>query len=214
MGISNIFDSSVTCKQVFDLEGFVNFYLQLVNKNLNYLDVHSINTSLISVAVADELNVPGFDLNLLKYGSLLHDIGKLMVPAEILNINRELTMSEFDIIKTHTISGYISLNNFSFMPKEFKMIALTHHYRNGFGYPKKITFGEEIDPLFANIISVADSLSAIMEPKKYKKDMTVDLAYSIISDKNNERNFGLDDKILDVLKFVIEHNKIELKKYF
>jgi HD-GYP domain-containing protein (c-di-GMP phosphodiesterase class II) len=66
-----------------DIDEFVNFYLKTVNRNLNFLGTHSENTAIVSVSLAKQMGFKCPDIKLLKYGSLLHDIGKLFLPADV-----------------------------------------------------------------------------------------------------------------------------------
>jgi HD-GYP domain-containing protein (c-di-GMP phosphodiesterase class II) len=207
-------------KQIFDadldinLGEFVQFYLKVVNRNLNHLGIHSENAAIVSVALAKQMNFKCPEVKLLKYGSLLHDIGKLFVPAEILNSSRPLTYTEFEIIKTHTVAGYEALDNFKTIPKEIKLLAMKHHYRYGFGYPKHLIYDNGIDQTLIDILTIADSFSAIMEPRIYKKGVTELEAYEIMTDETNEKNKGLNQEVMDNLKYLVDKQKITLKEFF
>ncbi|MHB1681020.1 MAG: HD-GYP domain-containing protein [bacterium] len=196
------------------IEEFVKFYFKIVNRTLNHLGKHSENTQIVSTALAETLRIKSSDKKLLKYGALLHDIGKLFVPAEILNSSSTLNKIEFEIIKTHTVSGWDALDNFTTLPNEIKIFALKHHYRNGFGYPKQIMYKNDIDPLLVDILTIADSFSAIMEPRVYKKPVLESEAFLIISDSENEKNAGLNPNILDKLKYLIDNQKIIMNSFF
>ena len=197
-----------------DIDEFVNFYIKTVNRNLNFLGTHSKNTSIISENIAGVLAVKCPEKKLLKYGAILHDIGKLFVPAEILNAGRSLSSTEFEIVKTHVVFGYEILEHFENL-KDIKSFALNHHHRNGFGYPKHINFGNiEIDPLLVDILTVADSFSAIMEPRIYKKPINELQALEIIKDTNNEKNAGLNFEVLEALTYLVDNDRISLSSFF
>ncbi len=196
------------------IDEFVNFYLKIIDRRLNHLGTHSINTSICADLLAKRLGFKPSTLKLLKYGSLLHDIGKLSLPTEILNSSRSLSLEEFEIIKTHPVSGYEILNNFITIPKDIKTLAFKHHYRNGFGYPKQIIYENGIDPILVDILTVADSFSAIMEPRVYKETVSGEKAYEIMSDETNDRNKGLNLDVMANLKYLIDNKKINLEKFF
>ncbi len=197
-----------------NIDEFISFYIKMINRNLNLLGVHSQNTASLSVILASEFGFNHFDIKTLNYGALLHDIGKMFVPAEILNASRMLTPVEFEIIKTHTVAGWEALDNFKSLPPEIKSFAISHHHRNGFGYPKYLMYSIDIDPVLIDILTVADSFSAIMEPRVYKEKTTFIKSYEIITDKENPKNNGLNFDILDRLKFLIDNNKIKLENFY
>ncbi|MCL5423473.1 MAG: HD domain-containing protein [Candidatus Marsarchaeota archaeon] len=197
-----------------DIDEFVNFYIKTVDRNLNFLGTHSRNTSIISENIAKFLNVKCPEKKLLKYGAILHDIGKLFVPAEILNAGRPLSSIEFEMIKAHAVFGYEILEQFESL-KDIKSFALNHHYRNGFGYPKHINFGKnEIDPLLIDILTVADSFSAIMEPRVYKKSLNESQALEIIKNPDNDKNAGLNSEVLEALTYLVDNDRISLSSFF
>jgi putative nucleotidyltransferase with HDIG domain len=196
------------------IDEFVKFYLKLVNRNLNHLGTHSENTASVSTALAKSMGYKAADIKLLKYGALLHDIGKLFTPAEILNSSRALTGIEFEIIKTHTLFGYEVLASFKSFPEEIKYFAVKHHYRHGFGYPKPLIYDNGVDQTLIDILTIADSFSAIMEPRVYKNNVTPEGTFEIMSDETNDKNKGLNQGIMECLKYLIDDNKINLKGFF
>ena len=112
--------------------------------------------------------------------ALLHDIGKIGVPVEVLNKQGKLTDDEFNIIKSHTTLGYETLKDISIMP-ELAVGAQAHHERpDGRGYPNHLK-GEEI-PRVAQIIAVADCFDAMYSNRPYRKRMNFDKVVSIIKE--------------------------------
>jgi energy-coupling factor transport system substrate-specific component len=194
------------------IDDFIRFYFRLANKNLNFLGTHSENTTIISCDVAAQMDFKGQELELLRTGSLLHDIGKLFVPAEILNASRKLTDSEFELIKTHTVAGF-NCFDFKVMP-EIKTFCLLHHYRDGHGYPDFNLQKINIDKILIDILTIADSFSALVEPRIYKKSTSFLNALEILDNKDCKKNKGINLEILDVLKYLINSEKITLKDYF
>ena len=197
-----------------NIEEFIKFYLAIANRNLNHLGKHSENVQIISSAIAENYGIKPPERQMLKYGALLHDIGKMFVPAEILNAGRTLTSVEFEIIKTHTEAGWNALDFFHNLPAEMKILAMTHHHRNGYGYPKQFIHKVDIDALLVDILTVADSFAAIMEPRVYKKSLNEEQALTVINDPDNDKNAGLNGEILEVLERLAENKKISLKSFF
>jgi energy-coupling factor transport system substrate-specific component len=110
--------------------------------------------------------------------ALLHDIGKIGVPSEVLNKPGKLNDEEFRTIKSHTTLGYEALRDISIMP-ELSIGASAHHERpDGKGYPNGLT-GEEI-PRVAQIIAVADAFDAMYSNRPYRNRMNFEKVVSII----------------------------------
>jgi putative nucleotidyltransferase with HDIG domain len=196
---------------------FLTFYFKLAEKNLNHLNTHSENTTVVSLALGAELNYKSAELKLLKYGALFHDIGKLFVPAQILNASRKLTVPEFELIKQHTVLGYEILFYFNYFT-DIKYFCLLHHFRDGNGYPSElktdINLDINIDNKLIDILTIADSFTAICEPRIYKYHNSLLDSFSIINNKNDKKNAGINFEILDILKYLIDNNKIILNSYF
>ena len=111
--------------------------------------------------------------------SMIHDIGKIAVPAEILSKPTKLTDLEFDLIKTHSQSGYDILKDIEF-PWPLADFVLQHHERmNGSGYPQGLK-GDDI-LLEARIMAVADVVEAIASYRPYRPALGIDLALKEIS---------------------------------
>ncbi|MER2152463.1 MAG: HD domain-containing phosphohydrolase, partial [Candidatus Limivicinus sp.] len=112
--------------------------------------------------------------------ALLHDIGKVGIPPEVLNKAGKLTDEEFETIKSHVTKGYETLKEISIMP-ELAVGAQAHHERpDGKGYPNHLK-GDEI-PRVAQIIAVADCFDAMYSNRPYRNRMNFDKAVSIIKE--------------------------------
>ncbi len=197
-----------------DVEEFIKFYLAVANRNLNHLGRHSENVQIITDAIAKNTGIKPLERQILKYGALLHDIGKIFLPAEILNAGRTLTSVEFEIIKTHTMFGWNALDFFHSLPAEIKTFAMTHHHRNGHGYPKQFIHKVDTDTLLVDILTAADSFAAIMEPRVYKRPLNKAQALAVINDPDNDKNAGLNRGVLEVLKHLVDNEKISLNSFF
>ena len=112
--------------------------------------------------------------------ALLHDIGKVGIPDNVLNKPGKLTDEEFELIKSHAARGYDVLKNISLMP-EIAIGAQAHHERpDGKGYPNGLKC-EEI-PRVAQILAVADCFDAMYSNRPYRPRMNFDKAVSIITE--------------------------------
>jgi putative nucleotidyltransferase with HDIG domain len=135
----------------------------------NYDDttyVHSLNVALICNIIGKWLNFNQEDLEIITLSGILHDIGKLMIPNDIITKPAKLTDEEFSTIKTHTIRGY-NLLKAMHIDSRIKHAALMHHERcDGSGYPYGF-YNEQIDP-FAKLVAIADVYDAMTCARVYR----------------------------------------------
>lgn len=128
--------------------------------------VHSMNVALICNLFAHWLKYSPEDSGILTLAGLLHDIGKMMIPPEILKKPGKLTEEEYQIIKSHPSLGYDILKNQKVDPR-IATAALHHHERcNGTGYPDALTL-KQIEP-FAKIVAIADVYDALTANRVYR----------------------------------------------
>jgi energy-coupling factor transport system substrate-specific component len=131
--------------------------------------------------------------------ALLHDIGKVGVPPEVLNKPGKLTDEEFVTIKSHASKGYEALKEIRIMP-ELAVGAQAHHERpDGKGYPNHLK-GEEI-PRVAQIIAVADCFDAMYSNRPYRNRMNFDKAVSIIREVSGTQ---LTSDVVDAFLRLVE----------
>jgi putative nucleotidyltransferase with HDIG domain len=120
------------------------------------------------------------EIEALKAGALLHDVGKIAVPDYILNKPGKLTAAEFDKMKIHTVVGAQIMERINF-PYPVVPIVRHHHERwDGNGYPDSLK-GEKI-PITARVLTVADCFDAVREDRQYRKGMTRDEACQYLSE--------------------------------
>ncbi|MEI7474159.1 MAG: HD-GYP domain-containing protein [bacterium] len=135
-----------------------------------YTFSHTINVSTISSAIALTMKMSEKEIEDLSLGALLHDIGKMRIPIEILNKPGKLEPEEFDIMKSHTVHGYKIITNEMYLPEKIAKVALEHQEKyGGTGYPNKLK-GKEIS-VFAQIASIADVFDALVSKRVYKQPM-------------------------------------------
>lgn len=135
-----------------------------------YIFTHSYNVTLYSLAIGLELDLPEKELETLGLGAILHDVGKINIPDEILLKPGKLTDDEFEIVKQHSEVGFQLLKNVHNLSLLVAHSAYQHHERlNGSGYPRGIK-GNEIH-LFGKIIAVADVFDAVTSNRVYRKAM-------------------------------------------
>jgi len=177
---------------------------KLIDMRDPYTAYHSKNVARYSSAIAKEMKLSKKLMNQLYTGGLLHDIGKIGVPENIINKPGSLTVEEFEMIKQHTVLGYELIKD---IPEIKKMgipdMVLYHHERyDGTGYPKGLK-RDEI-PLVARIMAVADSFDALTTNRVYRDKVNIKDAL-----KEIEKNKGLqfDPEVVDAfLKVALSQN--------
>lgn len=136
--------------------------------NLTY--VHSLNVAIYSLTLGVALGLPDSMLLDLGIGALLHDVGKMWVPTEVLNKAEKLTAEETAIMQTHTELGHELLIRQPELSYQIAHCAFQHHERlNGTGYPRRLQ-GPEIH-LYAKIVAVADVYDAMVINRPYRPGM-------------------------------------------
>ncbi len=132
-----------------------------------YTHNHSRNVSIYARAIAEALELPDSEMEILQRAAILHDIGKIAIPEAILNKPDRLTPEEFDIMKTHPVCGVRILENIKEMEPIIQGIRYHHERHDGKGYPDGLQ-GEGI-PRMARILAVADTYEAITTDRPYRK---------------------------------------------
>ncbi len=139
-----------------------------------YTAGHQHRVSELAVAIAKQMGLNEFRVEGLRLGSLLHDLGKVAIPAEILTRPGQLQETEFELIKAHPKSGYAIVRDVPF-PWPVKEMVLQHHERiDGSGYPDGLKKEEII--LEARILAVADVVEAITSHRPYRPALGIDVA--------------------------------------
>jgi putative nucleotidyltransferase with HDIG domain len=131
-----------------------------------YTAGHSERVSRFAVAMGEELKLDGEALETLRLGALLHDIGKIGVPDEVLRKPGVLSAAEFESIKTHPVAGARILRSIPFLASHIPIVELHHERPDGLGYPYGLR-GDEI-PLAARIVHVADAFDAMTSARAYR----------------------------------------------
>jgi putative nucleotidyltransferase with HDIG domain len=131
-----------------------------------YTAGHSERVSIFAVAMGEELKLDLDARETLRLGALLHDIGKIGVPDEVLRKSSALTAAEFETIKTHPSAGARILRSIPFLAPHIPIVELHHERPDGLGYPYGLR-GDDI-PLAARIVHVADAFDAITSARAYR----------------------------------------------
>ncbi len=144
--------------------------ISLVNSKDRYTFGHSERVMTYALALAEKMNLTEDELDLLRYGAALHDIGKIKIDTELLNKSDFLTKEEWETMKLHTIYGAQLVETISDFREIVPIIRFHHENYDGSGYPDGLQ-GEEI-PLLARILRIADSFDAMTTDRPYKKALS------------------------------------------
>ena len=144
-----------------------------------YTKGHSTSVSRYAVALARALNLPEKEVSRIELGGLLHDVGKIGIPENILKKTAGLNDEEWKIMKQHpTIGAEKVLQPNPLLHDLIPIVKYHHEQWNGKGYPEGLA-GEEI-PLAARIVAVADTYHALISDRPYRKGMSVEKACEIL----------------------------------
>jgi putative nucleotidyltransferase with HDIG domain len=140
---------------------------ELIGEDDEYTGAHSQGVVSLSVAIADELGLGEEQRRLVEFGALLHDVGKIGVPKEIVNKSGVLSDDEWDVMRRHTIVGQRMLDRVGGALKDVGEVVRASHERwDGSGYPDGLE-GEQI-PIAARVVCAADAFSAMTTDRPYR----------------------------------------------
>lgn len=165
-----------------------------------YTGEHSYGVIALSLEIADELGLDEDERRLVEFGALLHDVGKIAVPKEIINKEGPLDEEEWKVMRQHTIAGQQMLNKVGgSMADVGTIVRASHEHWDGKGYPDGIA-GEEV-PLAARIVSVADAFSAITTTRPYRRAQSPEAA---IKELRACAGTQFDPEVVEALVAVLE----------
>lgn len=165
-----------------------NHLMELANSLAGAIDAkdpytkgHSTSVSRYSEALARAINLPEDEVQRIKLGALLHDVGKIGIPENVLKKPDKLSDEEWNIMKQHPVIGAEKVLAPNEALRDLIPMVKYHHERiDGKGYPEHLK-GEEI-PLAARIVAVADTYHALISDRPYRKGLSVDTACKILQD--------------------------------
>lgn len=173
----------------------------IVEERDPYTAGHQERVANLSVAIAQVLNLSEEQISGIRMAGMIHDVGKMKVPAEILSKPTQLSHIELELIKTHAEVGYRILEPIAF-PYPVAMIAYQHHERiNGSGYPQGLK-GDEI-LIEARILAVADVVEAMATHRPYRPALGIDAALKEIE---NNRGLLYDSDAVDACLKLFREN--------
>ncbi len=145
----------------------------------DYIYAHSVNTCVLSVLIAVNLDYPEGKLTDLALGTMLHDVGMMMLPDALLMKMGNLTPEESKQVQQHPEDGFNILRTVREIPITVAHIAYQHHERvDGKGYPRNLTADKILE--FAKVAAVADTFDALVSDRPYRKGMVPHEAYEVM----------------------------------
>ena len=147
---------------------------QIIDARENSLLGHSLTVAKYATALGAKLDFSSEEMDDLKRGSLLHDIGKLGISEVILQKPGKLTEEEFEVIRGHSLIGYKILENNKGMKKVAEIVIQHHEQYSGAGYPNQLKAEEIL--IEARIVALCDALDTMLSTRPYKQGWTIDKA--------------------------------------
>ena len=171
------------------ISGDVTLGLNSIKTYDNYTFQHSIDVAIVSIMIGRKIGLPTKRLHELGVGCLLHDIGKVFIPEDIVNKPGKLTPEEFDAIKMHSSIGYELAKGVASIGILPPHVAFQHHEKqDGSGYPRGLTGNNRLmiskEPrtihLYGSIAAVADVYDALSSDRPYRKALTPEKVIEIM----------------------------------
>ena len=186
------------------LDGSIQMAAAVTEMRDPYTAGHQQRVARLATAIAREMGLSGEQVDGVHFGSLIHDVGKISIPAEILSRPGRLTEIEFMLIRTHPEAGYGMLKGIDFPWPVARMILQHHERLDGSGYPSGLK-GDEII-LEAKILVVADVVEAMSSHRPYRPGLGIEAALEEI-----ERGRGVyyDPQVVDVCMRLFRSKKFD-----
>ncbi len=158
--------------------------LTALKKYDNYTFTHMVNVSALTMAQARALNLDGALLREFGFAALMHDIGKVNTPLEILNKPDRLTGAEFEVMKRHVVDGAHILRRTPEMPALAPIVAFEHHLRLDLsGYPQNV--GARTLNLCTMIVTIADVFDALRSNRAYRQGLATSRVRAILGEQDS-----------------------------
>lgn len=155
------------------------FWMTKIKNQDEYTAEHCLRVGILAITFGRHLQLSPEELEMIGLCGMLHDVGKMKVPNSILNKEGPLTDDEFEIVKEHTVLGYIFLKEHGGIAEQVCTAAYNHHESLvGDGYPRQIDAAYL--SLYDRIIAIVDSFDAMTSDRCYRKGMSADKASSIL----------------------------------
>ena len=152
-----------------------------------YTYTHSVSTMVYALMIARKLNYSEQKMTILGMGTLLHDIGKMLIDKDVMFKEGELTQQEYQYVKMHALYGYQAMRRITTLPEQVRQIAYMHHERlDGTGYPQGL-MGSDLNE-YVRIVSIADVYDALTTDRCYRKKWPANKAMDFLLE-HSEKEF-------------------------
>jgi len=178
-----------------NLAGLTSLICRVIDFRSRFTATHTSGVAASAVALAELAGFSEFDCSQMEVAGYIHDLGKLAVPAEILDKNSMLTKEEFDIVRTHTFHTDNILKPIRSFDTIRKWGALHHERLDGSGYPFHLTSKDL--PTGSRIVSVADAFVALTENRPYREGLDRKEVLMLLG--KMVHNAALDNEIVELL---------------
>jgi putative nucleotidyltransferase with HDIG domain len=185
----------------------INSMATALEKRDPYTAGHQQRVAKLATRIAGELGLDDDRIEGILLGAMIHDLGKIYVPAEILNRPGRLSPAEFEIIKSHSQVGYDIMKDIEFPWPVAQMIYQHHEKLDGSGYPNGLK-GDEII-LEAKIMAVADIVEAMSSHRPYRAALGIEVA---IDEIRKQRGITLDADAVDACIALVEQHGFTFDK--
>ncbi|MGE0041215.1 MAG: HD-GYP domain-containing protein, partial [Vicinamibacterales bacterium] len=157
--------------------------LTALKRHDTYTFTHMVNVAALSMAMARSLNLDGPMLREFGFAALMHDIGKVHTPTEVLNKPDKLTKDEFQIMKRHVVDGAHILRRTPEVPALAPVVAFEHHLKQDLsGYPEKV--GARTLNLCTMVVSIVDVFDALRSNRVYREGLATDRIKAIMAQQD------------------------------
>ncbi len=188
------------------IEGIALMVAEIVEIRDPYLIGHHQRVCTLATAIAQEMDLPRDKIEGVKIASLVHDIGKVNLPTEIISKPKRLVEVEFNLVKNHPKIGYEILKKVDF-PWPIAEIVFQHQEKiDGSGYPRGLKDTEIL--IEAKILAVANVVEAMTSNKSYRPPLSVEEALTEIE---KHKNILFDSKVVDACVKLFRKKGLELK---
>jgi len=184
-------------------DDIVRSFITALEFHDDYTKGHSELVAMFSTRIGESLGLDKNQLEDLYWAAVMHDIGKIIIPSNILNKTGKLTDSEFDLIKKHPMIGYEIISKSETLHNIAEYILFHHERWDGKGYPNKLK-GDEI-PLLSQIICIADSWHAMTSERPYKNKLNEEEGViELIKNKGTQFSPKIVDIFIDEKLYLID----------
>ncbi len=197
---------------IYDLKDLFSGTIKSITEALDAKDSFTLGKSrrvtFYAIKIAQNLNLTEGEIGKIELAGLLHDIGMIGVPEDILNKTDKLSPEEYEEVKKHVFHSIKILEDIKQLKDVVEIVKYHHEYYNGKGYPHGLK--EEEIPIGSRIISLADAWESLRSDRTYRSRMPEEEAFGIIKE---QRGVQFDPKLVDILEHIIPQVREEIAQY-